>query len=250
MYAAGTGVGSQKIDGGTAMNLEKFWEEMQERLGQHDLLCHPFYKAWAAGELSAADLREYAGDYYHHVAAFPTYLSALHARLEDRELRRRILHNLCDEEGIDSPDTRPHAELWLDFAEGMGAEREAVRARQPVGEVEELIRTYRRMAAEEPVVAALAAFYAYESQVPRIAKEKAKGLREHYQADRKTCAYFDLHTMADIYHAQVWRDELEALVAEHPELAKRALAAAQECAQALWTALDGIERGRLARRAA
>lgn len=231
------------------MKLEKFWEEVQGRIARHDLLCHPFYKAWAAGELSAADLREYAGDYYHHVAAFPTYLSALHARLEEGELRRRILHNLCDEEGIDSPDTRSHAELWLDFAEGMGASREEVRARRPVPEVEQLIATFRRIVAEEPVIAALAAFYAYESQVPRVAKEKAKGLREHYQADRKTCAYFDLHTMADIYHAQVWRDELEALVAQRPEQAERALAAAEECAQALWRALDGIERERLARRA-
>ena len=232
------------------MNLQSFWEEFQGRIARHDLLCHPFYKAWAAGELSAADLREYAADYYHHVAAFPTYLSGLHARLEDGELRRRVLHNLCDEEGIESPDTRPHSELWLDFAEGMGAEREQVRRRQPVREVEQLIQTFRRMATEEPVAAALAAFYAYESQVPRVAKEKARGLREHYEADRKTCAYFDLHTMADIYHAQVWRDELENLVAQHPEQAEQALAAAEECAQALWRALDGIERARQARRAA
>ncbi len=232
------------------MNLESFWGEMQARITRQDLLCHPFYKAWAAGELSAADLREYAAEYYHQVAAFPTYLSGLHARLEDGELRRRVLRNLCDEEGIESPDTRPHSELWLDFAEGLGASREAVRGRTPVREVEQLIQTFRRMAAEEPVAAALAAFYAYESQVPRVAKEKARGLRQHYQADRKTCAYFDLHTMADIYHAQVWRDELEALVAAHPEQAEKALAAAEECAQALWRALDGIERGRLARRAA
>lgn len=232
------------------MNLQSFWEEIQGRIARHDLLCHPFYKAWAAGELSAADLREYAADYYHHVAAFPTYLSALHARLEDGELRRRVLQNLCDEEGVESPDSRPHSELWLDFAEGMGASRDEVRGRTTAPEVEQLIATFRRMAGEEPVIAALAAFYAYESQVPRVAKEKAKGLREHYQADRKTCAYFDLHTMADIYHAQVWRDELENLVAQHPEQAEAALRAAEECAEALWHALDGIERGRRERRAA
>ena len=34
------------------------------------------------------DLREYASDYYHHVAAFPAYLSALHSRLDDGEQRR------------------------------------------------------------------------------------------------------------------------------------------------------------------
>ena len=56
--------------------------------------------------------------------------------------------------------------------------------------------------------------------------------------------------MADIYHAKVWRDELENLVAQHPEQAERALAATDECAQALWRALDGIERERLARKAA
>ncbi|HYX68619.1 MAG TPA: iron-containing redox enzyme family protein, partial [Terriglobales bacterium] len=133
------------------MNLQTFWEEIQGRIARHDLLCHPFYKAWAAGELSATDLREYAADYYHHVAAFPTYMSALHARLEDGELRRRILRNLCDEEGIESPDTQPHSELWLDFAEGMGASRDQVRGREPVREVEQLIQTFRRMAAEEPV---------------------------------------------------------------------------------------------------
>ena len=41
----------------------------------------------------------------------------------------------------------------------MGASREAVRGRQPVREVEQLIQTFRRMAGEEPVIAALAAFY-------------------------------------------------------------------------------------------
>lgn len=231
------------------MNLQSFWEEVQSRIARYDLLCHPLYKAWAAGELSQTDLREYASEYYHHVAAFPTYLSALHSRLEDGELRRRILKNLCDEEGIDSPDTRPHSELWLDFAEGMGADREEVRGREPVREVQQLIQTYRRIAGEQSEVAALAAFYAYESQVPRVAKEKARGLREFYQADRKTCAYFDLHTMADIYHAQVWRDELDSLLTQRPELQEEALRATEECSQALWRALDGIERGRLARRA-
>jgi pyrroloquinoline-quinone synthase len=230
------------------MNLQTFWEEMQQRIAKHDLLCHPFYKAWSAGELSREDLREYAADYYHHVAAFPTYLSALHSRLGDGDLRRQVLRNLVDEEGIESPETRPHSELWLDFAEGMGGSREQVRRHKVTREVVELIETFRKLALEGSVVSALAAFYTYESQVPRVAKEKARGLREQYGAERKTCSYFDLHTMADIYHAQVWRDELENLVAQHPEHATEALKAADEAGQALWRALDGIDRERHARK--
>src|SRR5439155_9343361 len=71
------------------MNLSLFWELLEARINQHHLLCHPFYKAWSAGELSREDLREYASAYYHQVAAFPAYLSALHARLEDGNVRRR-----------------------------------------------------------------------------------------------------------------------------------------------------------------
>src|SRR5438552_18872526 len=57
------------------MNSMPFSQELQARIAKYDLLSHPFYKAWSAGELSRDDLREYACQYYHHVAAFPTYLA-------------------------------------------------------------------------------------------------------------------------------------------------------------------------------
>ena len=38
----------------------------------------------------------------------------------------------------------------------------------------------------------LAAFYAYESQMPEIAKRKARGLRELYGVDERSCRYFAL----------------------------------------------------------
>ena len=61
------------------MELQAFLTALEQRIARYDLLCHPYYKAWTAGELTREDLREYAGDYYHHVAAFPAYLSALHS---------------------------------------------------------------------------------------------------------------------------------------------------------------------------
>jgi pyrroloquinoline-quinone synthase len=95
----------------------------------------------------------------------------------------------------------------------------------------------------------LAAFYAYESQVPRVAAEKARGLREMYGADEKTCAYFTLHTTADVYHSRVWKQLLGEAVTESPDAAERALSAAESAAKSLWAALDGIEAARLARAA-
>jgi pyrroloquinoline-quinone synthase len=228
------------------MRVERFVTELDRRIDRHDLLCHPFYEAWGAGRLTREDLRAYAADYYHHVAAFPTYLSALHARLEDGELRRAVLRNLADEE----IEGRAHSELWLDFAESMGAGREDVRRSSPSCGVSELMVAFRRMAAEQPVAAALATLYAYESQVPRVAKEKARGLREMYGADQRACAYFDLHVRADVHHSAVWRDLLCELVRHDDAAAETALAAADDAARRLWRALDGIEAERQARRAA
>jgi pyrroloquinoline-quinone synthase len=234
------------------MNTAEFFEQLEARINKYDLLCHPFYKAWAAGELSRDDLREYAQHYYHHVEAFPSYLAALGLRLEEGELRRAVLANLCDEKGVQGrpgKDSVPHSDLWLDFAEGMGSSRN-LEWHSPVLQVRNLIRHFHRVASEGSPEEALAAFYAYESQVPRIAKEKDLGLREKYGADGKTCGYFSLHATADVYHSRIWRNQLERRIAAKPEAAEPALDAAEKTAFMLWQALDGIEARRLAMNAA
>jgi pyrroloquinoline-quinone synthase len=233
------------------LELNAFWQEMQSRISKYDLLCHPFYQAWSEGTLTRDDLRAYSADYYHHVAAFPTYLASYYSRLPEGDLRRAVVQNLADEEGLDgNPSSRPHSEMWLDFAEGIGAERAEARNSEPVAEVASLIEHFRRVAKEGSDGEALASFYAYESQVPRVAKEKARGLREMYGADAKTCGYFTLHTTADVYHSNVWRDQLSNAIASDSDMQERALVAAENAARSLWRALDGIERERQQRKAA
>jgi len=233
------------------MNTEQFFEQLEARIAKYDLLCHPFYKAWSAGELTRDDLKEYAQDYYHHVEAFPTYLAELGIRLDEGELRQAVLTNMADEKGTNTDDgaSTAHSELWLDFAEGMGAKRN-LRRHSPVPEVKQLTAFFHRVASEGAPEEALAAFYVYESQVPRVAKEKERGLREMYGADERTTTYFTLHTTADVYHSQVWRQQLGKQVESNPEMAEKALAAGENAAKALWTALDGIEARRLAKAAA
>jgi len=58
----------------------------------------------------------------------------------------------------------------MDFAEGMGAEKGF--ARPVLNQIQELVRHFNDVARAGSVEEALAAFYAYESQVPRIAAEK------------------------------------------------------------------------------
>ncbi|MGZ3706815.1 MAG: thiaminase II/PqqC family protein [Bdellovibrionota bacterium] len=88
-------------------------------LEQLHLLQHPFYRDWMEGKLTRSCLQDYARQYFHHVDAFPRYLGAIHSLGHDAAQRRVVLENLNDEEGF--THGKPHPELWLQFAEGLGA---------------------------------------------------------------------------------------------------------------------------------
>ena len=228
------------------MTTNEFFDQLDARIAKYDLLCHPFYKAWSAGELTREDLREYAREYFHHIEAFPSYLEEFGSRLSDDQLRRVVLMNRDDETGADC--YRPHSELWLDFLRGMDGERMSD-GRAPLPEIQQLVGSFHSVAREGAPEEALAAFYAYESQVPRVAKEKARGLREMYNADERTCGYFALHTTVDVYHSRIWRHQLAKLVQGNSDAVESALNAGEATAKALWKALDGIEAARVARAA-
>ena len=57
-----------------------------------------------------------------------------------------------------------------------------------MAEIKDLMSFFHGVASEGTPEEALAAFYAYESQVPRVAAEKARGLREMYGADEQDSA--------------------------------------------------------------
>ena len=86
----------------------------------------------------------------------------------------------------------------------------------------------------------LAALYAYESQVPMVAKTKRVGLAAFYGlVDARAVEFFTVHEGADIIHSRVERE----LLVEHcatAEQQERAIAAAGEAADALWRFLDGV----------
>ena len=51
---------------------ERTWERIERSRERWDVLRHPFYKRWSAGELSAEELARYSGQYRHAVEAIAT----------------------------------------------------------------------------------------------------------------------------------------------------------------------------------
>ena len=210
-------------------------DTIDQQIAAKHLLTHPFYLAWTRGELSREALTDYAQQYYHHVAAFPTYLSAVHAKCDDQPTRKQILSNLIDEEA-GNPN---HPELWLQFAESLGTSREKVRAAVKQPETAALIHTFRAVCGEKPTADGLAALYAYESQIPAVSESKIDGLKKHYGFENpKGYEYFSVHVEADREHAAAEREMLREHVTD--ENAPSVKASVDRVLTALWNLLSGV----------
>jgi pyrroloquinoline-quinone synthase len=220
------------------MTRDEFLNSLDALIEERHLLKHPFYRLWTDGRLTRGDLKEYAVSYYPQVAAFPTYVSAVHSACDDAVLRQELLENLIEEErGEDN-----HPALWRRFARALGASEEDLRAAPRTPEVAEAIDEFRRATRRGSVVEGLAALYAYESQIPEVSKTKREGLEAFYGiSDEEATRFFSVHEKADIWHRQVEREALGRL-ADSPQKRRAALAAAKRCVEALNRALDGVMR--------
>jgi len=217
--------------------MNNFLADIDQQIATRHLLTHPFYLAWTRGELSKEALTDYAQQYYHHVAAFPTYLSAVHAKCDNQPTRKQILSNLIDEEAGD-PN---HPELWLQFAEALGTSRAEVRETEKQPETTALVNTFRDVCSNGATANGLAALYAYESQIPTVSESKIDGLKKHYGFnDPKGYEYFSVHVEADREHAAAERVMLEQHVGE--ENASSVQASVDRVLDALWNLLSGVCR--------
>jgi pyrroloquinoline-quinone synthase len=211
---------------------------LESRIQQRHLLAHSLYTRWQTGKLSKDELCGYAKEYYSFESEFPRFLSAIHSRCVNPEMRQHLLNNLIDEE----KGEMNHPELWLKFADGLGVSREEVKCHFHSDETEHLLRVFRKHSTSENIADGLAALYAYERQQPDVARTKIDGLKAFYGiTDETTVAFFRAHQTYDVFHAETEIACLSQLCEDEASEA-RALDVATETLDALYDFLDGIER--------
>lgn len=211
---------------------------LEEKIQRRHLLGHSFYQRWQAGQLTKGELQGYAKEYFAFEQEFPRFLSSLHAKCEDPQMRQMLLENLVHEES--GPDNHP--ELWLRFAEGMGVPRDEVKSHFRSDETEHLMRHFRDTVNSDSPIDGVAALYAYERQQPDVARQKIDGLKAFYGVkDDATVAFFRAHQTYDVYHAETEIEILNRLCTT-PELEERAVAVAEKTLDVLYDFLDGVER--------
>ena len=212
-------------------------DQIDNDIAEKHLLKHPFYLAWVRGELSKEALTDYAKQYYRHVAAFPTYLSAVHSKCDDQPTRKQLLQNLIDEED-GSPN---HPELWKQFANALGVNDVDLAKTEKQPETKNLIDTFRSVCGEGSTAEGLAALYAYESQIPAICESKIDGLKKHYGfTNPKGYEYFSVHIEADKEHSAAEREMLADKI-DNQNIAN-VRASVRRVLDALWEILSGVCR--------
>ncbi|MBI4424253.1 MAG: CADD family putative folate metabolism protein [Elusimicrobia bacterium] len=210
--------------------------DVEALIEEKSLLKHPFYQAWTRGTLSREDLAEYARQYYQQEARFSRYVSAVHANCPDLAARQALVENLTHEE--QGPENHP--ELWLRFAESVGASRRSVTAAVGHAKTQACVAEFDRLSRGSEWLAGLAALYAYESQQPRVARAKIDGLRERYGlSSPEALGFFQVHEKADAWHSE---SEWKILERHADTPAKRAqvLDAVGRACDALNGLLDGV----------
>jgi pyrroloquinoline-quinone synthase len=206
---------------------QRIWVRIEQARERWNVLRHPFYRRWSAGELSREELARYSGQYRHAVQAIATISKAAADVAPERpELRRHAVEEL------------DHVMLWDGFVEAAGG----CAADAPTPETEECVRAWSDSSAQtggDDLLTGLVRLYAIESGQPEISRIKRQGLVDRYGfTDGPGTAYFRLHERRDTQHAAEARELIEELAAQSDE--DELAAGAEAVLRANWRLLDGV----------
>lgn len=197
------------------------WERIERARERWNVLRHPFYVRWTAGELTAEELARYSGQYRHAVEAI--------ARASERAADAAPGHPELREHAVEE---REHVSLWDEFVTATGGENGA----EPTAETAQCARAW---SADDDLATLLVMLYAIESAQPEISRLKREGLVSTYGfAAGGGTRYFEVHQGRDAEHAALARKLLGELANEDDE--DRLVAAAERAYRANWRLLDGV----------
>ena len=194
------------------------WDRIENARERWNVLRHPFYVRWTAGELTSEELARYSGQYRHAVEAIADVS-------EEAAAGRPDLAEHAVEE-------REHVALWDGFVAATGGDSTAA----PTPETAECVKEWT---AGDDTLSHLVTLYAIEAAQPEISRVKRDGLLSSYGfSDDGGTAYFRLHEERDAEHAAEARQLLAELADEADE--DRLVAVAEGAYRANWRLLDGV----------
>ena len=213
---------------------------------------HVFSRAWAAGELSRAQLGDWAIQHFYYIDPIPQQFAALFARMPDLDARQHLLENLLGEEMPNAPGKR-HPDLLRKFARACGVSDERILRAEENDEVLATTRAMRawiwELAGIRPLAESCAGIMvALEGQLPTLYPKYVEAMRKMGFTEDEM-EFFHVHIEGDTEHAHVGL-ELTARYATTVAEQQRAIAAVRASAAMRFAMLDGIHNRVVLKKAA
>ncbi|MCC6755412.1 MAG: iron-containing redox enzyme family protein [Solirubrobacterales bacterium] len=203
------------------------WDRIEEARAASNVLEHPFYQRWSAGELTRDELAEYAGQYRYATEAIAKLSADVAAAAPEAERTGLEAH---------AAEEHDHVAMWDGFVNAVGGTVGA----EPNPETVECAEAWTRA---DGFGRQLARLFAIESGQPAISKTKTEGLGVHYGiSGGPGNLYFTVHEEMDVQHAAEGRKLIERYMNEFSE--DEIVSAAAEAFKANWLLLDGVEKAR------
>lgn len=174
------------------------WEETR----RVDFSRLPFVRAVDAGTCPPSVLQAYATELAALATGFPRLLCAILALCDDADVRRAVLSNLLEEEGITAYDDGHlvlsadggHGPLAQALARTLGVTGPLPRTPRTTPWLDDQLRAGRWLGPLAFVTVG------YEANVPAVFKPIAAGLHRHYGYSAEDLRYLTMHVAADEEH--------------------------------------------------
>jgi pyrroloquinoline-quinone synthase len=203
------------------------WDRIEQARAEHNVVEHPFYKRWSAGQLTREELAHYAGQYRYATEAIAKLSADIAAQAPESERAALEVH---------AAEEADHVALWDGFVTAVGGTVGA----EPNPETLECVETWTKA---DGFGRQLARMFAIESGQREISKAKTEGLARYYEiTDAPGNLYFTVHEEIDPQHAAEGRKLIERHLNDFSD--DDLLEAADQAFRANWRLLDGVEKVR------
>ena len=215
-----------------------FRSDLEQTVKGRHSRAHPFTERWVHGELSRAQLAQWAIQQWHFIGDFSQYMAGIYARCPEREVRDYLLENMWEEE---LRGTR-HSEYLVQFAAACGVSRDSFMATPALPTTEALVDWCRtRSFYDHWLVGAAGLNIGLESQVVGIMERVTPPLIDKYRFKPGEIDYFEVHWKTDQMHSERAFQIVDKF-ATTDELRRECLARVARATEMRWLFTDGVYR--------
>jgi len=222
-----------------ALTPEQIFEELDKLADKYDLTKHPLWVRANQGRLTREQFSHYVAQRWLFTVEFPAVLASIMSKLKrDLQGRRRLLHNLMEEE----LEPKDHVSLYLRLARALGWTDEKLSALEVIPEEVAQRVGFLNLMANSDIAECLAIGYVTEGQAPNYHWVPKEVLEKEYGLTREDYEWMTIHSEVDTEHGENYKRALQHYLPVREEEQRALIQKAEEGLLLMQLFYDGCYR--------